>query len=67
MKVGDIVKHRLNKMKMIIIVIGEYNLGCKWFDENDNIWKADYFVKEELILFKEYQAENNTTNSTARK
>jgi len=42
-------------------------ISCKWFDENDSIFKRDLFFSQELILVKEYESESNPSNSTARK
>lgn len=55
MKKGDIVKHRLNKMKMIIVDTNgsaPSPVICRWFNEKEDCWKTENFMLEELELFK---------------
>lgn len=55
MKKGDIVKHRLNKMKMIIVDIhspAPCTIQCRWFNDKEDVWKTENFMPEELELFK---------------
>lgn len=55
-KRGQIVKHRLNGMKMIVIsqdTTGGEKVYCKWFKEKDQYWLEESFYSEELEIVTE--------------
>jgi uncharacterized protein YodC (DUF2158 family) len=55
MNKGDIVKHRLNKLKMIVVDIhspAPCSVECRWYNEKEDEWKMENFMPEELIIFK---------------
>lgn len=49
-KRGQIVRHRLNKMEMIVTSTNDEGeqISCKWFKEKEQYWTTDYFYPEEL-------------------
>jgi uncharacterized protein YodC (DUF2158 family) len=52
---GDLVKHRLNKMKMIVVqteALAPCKVECRWYNDKEDMWKTDFFMAEELIIFK---------------